>query len=67
MSGDQIGTIVILVLVLIIVITVVGLVIYARKRVKQPHAGARSERKKTRAPNKADARASNQPIQHGVR
>ncbi|MBR6849734.1 MAG: hypothetical protein IKM88_05815, partial [Lachnospiraceae bacterium] len=34
MSGEQIGTIVILVLVLILVITVVGLILYARKRVR---------------------------------
>jgi hypothetical protein len=35
MSGEQIGTIVILVLVLIIVIAVIGLIIYARNRVRK--------------------------------
>jgi hypothetical protein len=35
MSGEQIGTIVILVLVLIIVIAVVGLVLYARQRIRK--------------------------------
>ena len=35
MNGEQIGTIVILVLVLVIVIAVVGLVIYARQKIRK--------------------------------